>query len=127
MFYPGQLVHIPADDEKRLGVYLGFGNEAKYPYKPYMYVFTLLGDNGDDSYTQIYNPDELRPLSKPDKKSKTGQITYKTSFQRPTFSRIFFDKEAEGMRGQFIEEMFKISKMKWFKDQYEIDTVLKKK
>jgi hypothetical protein len=123
MFYPGQVVYIP--EEKRLGIYMGFNNDTKYPYKPYIFVFTILGTNGEESDTQIYDLNEARPIVKPDKKSLTGQAAYKTPFQRTSASKIYFEKEADASKELFITEMNKLLVTKWFNSKYEVNLVVK--
>ena len=119
MFYPGQAVVIPSED--RLGIFLAHSLEKKWPYKPYMYVFTFLGEDGSESYTQVYETSELEAISKLDKKSMTGQSVYKTPFQNPAFSKMFSDEEAKECKGKFLSEMDKILKSKWFKAAYKIN------
>lgn len=126
MFYTGQAVFIPS--EKRLGIFCGHTIDSRYPYKPYMYVFTLLGDDGSESYTQVYDVVDIVPISKSDKKgSVTGQSSYKTPFQKPSISRTLSEAEAESLKPRFIEEMIKLMKAKWVKTNYEIDTNLTKR
>lgn len=124
MFYPGQAVYIP--DEKRLGIFLSFSPDVKSNQnEPYMFVYTFLGTDGMESDTQVYNPSDIRPISKADKKSVTGQSSYATPFQRVVFSRVFTEKEAQEMATDFLNEMSKLLSSKWFTSKYEVDIEVK--
>jgi len=119
MFYPGQPVYVV--DEKRLGIYIGWTPSNKYGQEPFMFVFTIIGADGEHSDTQIYGPSDLRPIVKPDKKAVTGQVNYKSNFQLDSISRSFTEPEANEMKDPFLNEMKKLLRAKWFSAKYEIN------
>lgn len=119
MFYPGQAVYYP--EEKRLGIYLGYTYENKYPYDKILYVYTLFGKDASDSVTQIYEPKDLQSLSVPSKESITGQLSYRTPFQRNSLTKEFSDEDATAHKEAFRAQLLKISRAKWFKDKYELN------
>lgn len=122
MFYPGQAVYIPS--EKRLGIYIGYVLETKWPYSPVCYVYQYMGENGVESDTNVWGTADIMPISKPDKKSLTGQTTYRTPFQRTTFARIFYENELDKVQVDLLNEMAKLQKTKWFKEKYEVNLVV---
>lgn len=119
MFYPGQPVYIP--EEKRLAIYLGFGNYTKYPYEKYMYVLVLQGEDGSESELNYFDVNKVEPLVKADKKSVTGQRVYFSHFQKDSISKTYSEKEATDLNSTFLEELLKLSRAKWVKGTYEID------
>jgi hypothetical protein len=119
MLYPGQAVYIPK--EKKIGIYISFIAPKFNHQKPDMFVYLGVGKDLSESDTVSYNPEEIIPLAKPDKKSPTGQTMYETPFQRDAFHKKFYDTEAEEHGPVFIEEMQKLLRAKWVKEKYEID------
>jgi hypothetical protein len=125
MFYPGQLVYIP--EQQQIGIYLAFEESKKWNEPHICFVYCLVGEDGSDSDTFLFSPDELLQISKDDKKSLTGQTRYVGTYERTSLSDMYSDKEAPEFEQKFIAEMLKVANLKWVKAKYKISTDIKSK
>ncbi len=119
MFYPGCAVYVP--DEKKIGIYLTYDPPKGYNGEPFFYVYLGIGEDLSECDTCIFDSKEIIPISLQDKKSRTGQVMYRTPFQKDGFNKTFSKKEAEDLEERFKEEIRNLLSQKRIREHYEID------